>query len=177
MKAIWLSLLLLSCSAPNDDERSGEGGAQAGGAQAGGASSHGGSETGTGGGGASHGGSAASGGASANGGLGGAAQAGSAGAGANCEASWAEYQTLEMSARKCDPAAPTPQCKFSIVVLDHCGCSVPANESSRDYLKARQRLTKYLQNCHFPDMCKSCPASVMAGCEADGSGDPVCVYQ
>jgi hypothetical protein len=43
-----------------------------------------------------------------------------------------------------------PECKFDVVVLDACGCSIPANAASPDYAKARQLLPSYANDCDFP---------------------------
>jgi hypothetical protein len=102
--------------------------------------------------------------------------AGGAG-GADCATRWAEYDALAKAARVCDPNAATPQCKFNVVVLDSCGCSVPANGSSPEYTRARQRLTGYAEDCEFPEECAACPSTLQAACKDTGTGVSECVYQ
>jgi hypothetical protein len=82
-----------------------------------------------------------------------------------------------MSARVCDPNAAMPECKSTVVVLDACGCSVPANGSSADYAPARRLLSKYAEDCGFPEDCDACPATLDAGCKDNGTGTHRCEYQ
>lgn len=105
----------------------------------------------------------------------GAAAAG--GGGASCEQRWAEYYTFAMSARLCDPNAAMPECKFTVVVLDSCGCSTPANGSSPDYAPARLLLSKYYEDCDFPEECAACPSTLDAACKDNGTGTYRCEYQ
>ena len=95
----------------------------------------------------------------------------------SCAARWAVYEPLALSARKCDPNAAMPECKFDVVVLDACGCSIPANATSPDYAKARQLLPSYANDCDFPQQCTSCEATLNAACTDDGTGIPRCVYR
>jgi hypothetical protein len=111
------------------------------------------------------------------GGSGGSDAGGATGGGASCEQRWAEYYPLAMSARGCDPNAAMPECKFTVVVLDACGCSVPANGSSPDYAPARGLLSEYAEDCDFPEQCVGCPSTLDAACKENGSGSYQCEYQ
>ncbi len=158
-RSFLLVLLLVGCGGPQDP--SGSGGAQAGEpGQAAGTGAQSGSA-----------------GASAAGGKsGGSGGSGSSGA-ASCSERWTEYDALAKSARLCDPNAAAPECEFTVVVLDACGCTVPANDSSPNYAPARQRLSKYADDCDFPEDCAACPSTLAAACITDDAGISRCEYQ
>jgi hypothetical protein len=158
-------MLLFGCSGPDDEQPSGQGGTS--GRSQGGAQSVAGAGMPAAGSAGTAGSSSAAGGSLASGG------AGEPG----CSQRWLEYDALAKAARVCDPNAAAPQCKFNVVVLDSCGCSVPANGSSPEYAQARQRLTSYAEDCEFPEQCVGCPSTLDAACKATGTGVSECVYQ
>jgi hypothetical protein len=166
MRSVFVvALLLLACGDPEElggGEQQGGNGGQAAGA--------GGQSAGTGG-------AASSGPAGDTGGAQAGSSSGGGAGGASCAERWSEYEGLAKSARLCDPNAATPECKFNVVVLDACACSVPANGSSPDYAPARQRLTQYAEDCDFPEECTSCPSTLDAGCKTNAAGVSQCEYQ
>jgi hypothetical protein len=119
---------------------------------------------------------AASGGTASSGGAGGASAGGGSG-GVSCEQEWSQYESLVLPARRCDPMAAQEQCDFTKVVFDRCGCTIPANDSSPEFLQTRMLAVSYSERCNWPEDCAGCPATLDVACLEDASGELVCQYQ